>query len=135
MVSAAPASADPIADLRSAIAAKRGSCPALQADPLLDGVAQRANQETLEYSQGKARFQPMEDPRPILRQLSLPAAKAKMFAGFAGADQPDGQQRAIYGATLFGWETIPDCGFTRYGADVATNATGSAAAVIVLVGD
>lgn len=136
MILAPTSVADPIADLRSAIAAKRGSCPALQADPVLDGVAQRANLETQDYAQGIARFQPMEDPMPLLRQLSYPASKAKLLAGFADASHPDGQQRAIYGATLFGWETIPDCSYTRYGADVVTNAkTGNSTAAIVLAGD
>ncbi|OHV06228.1 hypothetical protein [Mycobacterium talmoniae] len=125
------ASADPTADLRSAVQAKRGGCPALQSDPVLDGVAQRANLETQNYAGHTARFQPLEDPMPMLRHLSYPAGKAKLLAGFA-----DTQQKAIYGAALFGWDTIPDCTYTRYGADVMTNASsGNSTAAIVLAGD
>ena len=137
VVLAPPSSADPTADLRSAVEAKRGGCPALQSDPVLDSVAQRANLETQNYASHTARFQPMEDPMPMLRQLSYPANKAKLLAGFANAQKfPDAQQKAIYGATLFGWDTIPDCSYTRYGADVVTNGdTGNTTASIVLAGN
>lgn len=137
VVLAAPSSADPTADLRSAVAAKRGSCAALQPDPVLDGVAQRANLETQNYASHTARFQPMEDPMPMLRQLAYPAGKAKLLAGFANVQKfADAPQKAIYGATLFGWDTIPDCTYTRYGADVVTNdSTGNTTAAIVLAGD
>ncbi|WP_065029002.1 hypothetical protein [Mycobacterium colombiense] len=136
MLVAPSASADSTADLRSAVAAKRGGCPALQSDPVLERVAQRANLETQSYANHTARFQPMEDPMPTLRQLSYPAAKAKLLAGFANADQfADAPQKAIYGATLFGWDTIPDCSYTRYGADVVTDTnTGNTTAAIVLAG-
>ena len=130
-------SADPTADLRSAVEAKRNGCPALQSDPVLDQVAQRANLETQNYADHTARFQPMEDPMPMLRQLSYPAGKAKLLSGFANAEHfVDAESKAIYGATLFGWETIPDCTYTRYGADVVTNTnTGNTTAAIVLAGD
>ncbi|MCV7065927.1 hypothetical protein H7H51_09700 [Mycolicibacterium farcinogenes] len=131
------ASADPTSDLRSAVAAKRDSCPALQSDPVLDGVAQRANLETQNYANHAARYQPMEDPMPMLRQLSYPAGKAKLLAGFASVQKfADAEQKAIYGAVLFGWDTIPDCTYNRYGADVLTDGTtGNTTAAIVLVGD
>jgi len=137
MLLAPSASADSTADLRSAVAAKRGGCPALQSDPVLEGLAQRANLETQNYANHTARFQPMEDPMPTLRQLSYPAAKAKLLAGFASTHQfADAPQKAIYGATLFGWDTIPDCSYTRYGADVVTdNNTGNTMAAVVLAGD
>lgn len=136
MLFAPLSTADPVDDLRAAIAAKRGNCPALQADPLLDGVAQRANRETQSYVNHTARFQPMEDPMPMLRQMSYPAAKAKLLAGFAGTNKPDPQQAAIYGATLFGSDTIPDCTYTRYGADVVTDTnTGNTTVAIVLAGN
>ncbi|OMB87190.1 hypothetical protein [Mycolicibacterium conceptionense] len=137
MASAPAASADPTADLRSAVAAKRGGCPALQSDPVLEGVAQRANLETQNYANRTARFQPMEDPMPMLRQMSYPAGKAKLLAGFASTEKfPDAEQKAIYGAALFGWDTIPDCTYTRYGADVVTDPdTGNTTAAIVLAGD
>jgi hypothetical protein len=137
MLPAPLASADSTADLRSAVAAKRGGCRALQSDPVLEGVAQRANLETQQYVSHIARFQPMEDPMPTLRQLSYPARKAKLLAGLADAHQfVDAPQKAIYGATLFGWDSIPDCSYTRYGADVITDpATGKTTAAVVLAGD
>jgi hypothetical protein len=137
MVLAPAAGADPGADLRSAVAAKRGSCPALQSDPILDSVAQRANLETRAYANHTARFQPMEDPMPMLRQLSYPAGKAKLLSGFASTQKfADAAQKAIYGAALFGWDTIPDCTYTKYGADVLTDAgTGNTVAAVVLAGD
>jgi hypothetical protein len=130
-------SGDSTADLRSAVAAKRGSCRALQSDPVLEGIAQRANLETQQYINHAARFQPMEDPMPTLRQLSYPAKKAKLLAGLADVHQfADAPQRAIYGAALFGWDTIPDCSYTRYGANVITDAvTGKTTAAVILAGD
>jgi len=130
-------SADSTAELRSAVAAKRGGCPALRSDPVLESVAQRANLETQNYANHTARFQPMEDPMPTLHQLGYPAHKAKLLAGFADTHQfADAPQRAIYGAALFGWDTIPDCSYTRYGADVVTDTkTGKTTAAVVLAGD
>ena len=93
--------------------------------------------QTQKYASHTARFQPMTDPMPMLRQLSYPAGKAKLLAGFADVhDFEDAEQRAIYGATLFGWDTIPDCTYTRYGADLTTDAdTGITTTAIVLAGD
>lgn len=129
--------ADPTGELKSAVEAKRGGCPALQSDPVLDAVAQRANLETQTYASFAARYQPLEDPIPTLRELSYPAGKSKMLSGFGDAQQfADPQQTAAYGVTLFGWDTIPDCSYTRYGADAATETkSGNAFAVVVLVGD
>ena len=136
LVAAPAASADPTGDLRSAVAAKRKNCPALQQDPILDGVAERADRETQDYAQNIARFQPMEDPMPTLKQLGYPAGKAKLLSGYSAPDRPDPQQRAIYGATLFGWDTIPDCTYTRYGAHAMTNpVNGNATSAVVLAGD
>ena len=137
IVLAPTSSADSTGELKSAVEAKRGGCPALQSDRLLDAVAQRANLETKAYARFAARFQPMEDPMPMLRQLAYPAGKAKMLSGFGDAQQfADPLQKAVYGATLFGWDTIPDCSYTRYGADAATeDKNGNAFAVVVLVGD
>lgn len=123
--------ADPTTILRSATAGKRGGCPALQADPVLDWVAQRANGETQSYADHTARFTPFEDPMPVLRELAYPAGKAKLLAGYG-----ESQEKAVYGAVLFGWEAIPDCTFTRYGADVLNKTDqGYSLAAVVLVGE
>lgn len=129
---ASPAVADPTGDLRVAVDEKRGDCPPLQQDSMLDGVAEQADRETQEYAHMTARFQPMEDPVPLLRQLGYPAGKAKLLSGYSA----ESQERAIYGAVLFGWDTIPDCAYTRYGAHAMTNPhSGIATAAIVLAGD
>ena len=51
MVPAPTAAADPTADLRSAVAANRGNCPALQQDSILDDVAECADDGTRAYLQ------------------------------------------------------------------------------------
>ncbi|MCV7193113.1 hypothetical protein [Mycolicibacterium brumae] len=130
------AAADATDDLRGAVASKRGNCPALQQDPVLDGLAEIANRETQDYAQKIARFQPMDDPMPALQKLGYPAAKAKLLSGYSGPERDDAMSRAIHGATLFGWDTIPDCSYNRYGAHAMTNpVTGNATTVIVLAGD
>lgn len=133
---APPASADATDDLRAAIAAKRGNCPVLQRDPVLDGVAEQANRETQDYAQQIARFKPMEDPMPTLQRLGYPASKAKLLSGFSGPERDDAIETAIKGATLFGWDTIPDCTYNRYGAHAMLNTlNGNATAAVVLAGD
>ncbi len=74
---------------------------------------------------------------PTLRELSYPAGKSKLLSGFGDAQQfADPQQKAAYGVTLFGWDTIPDCSYTRYGANASTDTkSGNAFATVVLVGD
>lgn len=137
-VAPAPAaSADTTADLRSAVSARRGSCPALQLDPVLDQVAQTANLQTQKYVNHAARFEPMTDPMPVLRQLAYPAGKAKLFFGFADVHKfVDAPQKAIYGVTLFGSQDIPDCTYTRYGADVLSDPnTGKTTTAVLLAGD
>ncbi|AMT72629.1 MULTISPECIES: hypothetical protein [Mycobacteroides] len=136
-VLAPPAGADETADLRSAVSARRGNCAALQPDPVLDQVAQVANHQTQKYINHASRFEPMEDPMPMLRQLSYPAGKAKLLFGYADVHKfADAPQKAIYGAALFGSEVIPDCTYTRYGADVLTDPnTGKTTTAIVLAGD
>jgi hypothetical protein len=114
MLAAAPMSvADAAANLRSLVDGARGGCAPLQVDPVLTGVAQRVNRETQQYKQNAARYEPFEDPMPVLQALGYQTGKAKMLAGFG-----DEESEALRGVVLFGWESIPDCSYTRYGVDV-----------------
>lgn len=113
LLAAAPMStADAAANLKSLVDGARGGCAPLQVDPVLTGVAQRANRETQQYKQNAARYEPFEDPMPVLRELGYHTGKAKMLTGFG-----DEESAALRGVVLFGWESIPDCSYTRYGVD------------------
>jgi len=111
-IALAPASAASTADLKFGVESARGGCPPLQWDPVLVGVAQRATHETGSYVAHTARFQPFEDPMPVLRDLGYKAGKAKLLVGYG-----DVESSAIHGLVLQGWEAIPDCTYTRYGAN------------------
>ena len=113
-VSLAPTSvADATANLRSQVDAARGGCPPLQSDPVLNDVAQRANGETQSYIEHTARFEPFEDPMPVLRDLGYKAGKAKLIPGYA-----DIEAKATRGVIVHGWQAIPDCTYTKYGVNV-----------------
>ncbi len=110
---APPAAADQTATLANMIAGARGNCAPLQADSVLTSLAQRATRETEQYQKHLARFEPFEDPMPALRDLGYSTPKAKLLAGYGDVDQ-----KAMDGVVLFGWNTIPDCTYTKYGVDV-----------------
>lgn len=134
-LSLAPTSAaDATATLRSQVDAARGGCPALQSDPVLNDVAHRANTETQSYIEHTARFEPFEDPMPVLRDLGYSAGKAKLIPGYG-----DIEAKAIRGVVVHGWEAIPDCTYTRYGVHVLDNSEGTRGkytlAALVLAGD
>jgi hypothetical protein len=100
----------------------------LQPDPVLTDVAQRANGETQSYMEHTARFEPFEDPMPVLHDLGYNASKAKLVAGYG-----DVEAKAIHGVVVQGWEAIPDCTYTKYGLNVLANADkGYALAALVL---
>jgi hypothetical protein len=116
----APTSAaDATANLRSGVDAARGGCPPLQSDPVLDDVARRANGETQSYIEHTARFEPFEDPMPVLHDLGYNASKAKLVPGYG-----DIEAKAIHGVIVQGWNAIPDCTYTKYGVNVLANPEG-----------
>jgi hypothetical protein len=124
------AAADETADLRTQVDAVRGGCPPLQSDPVLDGVAQRANSESQSYIEHTARFVPFEDPMPVLHDLGYQAGKAKLIPGYG-----DIEAKAIHGVTVQGWQAIPDCSYTKYGLNMLANADGGyVLAALVLAG-
>lgn len=131
-LSLAPRSiADATADLTSAVAAARASCPPLRPDPVLESLAQRANNETAANIEHTARYQPFEDPMPALRVLGYSAGKAKLVAGYGKSED-----KAVHGVTVLGWEAIPDCTYTKFGINTLDNsAKGYALAALVLASD
>lgn len=139
----APASAaDHTTELRSAIAAARGACPPLQADAVLDSLALRANSEMQSYAQHTARFIPFETPQllPILREMDYAAGKAKLLVGYGDSvprrsAPPTREGKAILGVVTEGYEFIPDCTYTKFGASAIENRSeGYVLAVSVLAG-
>jgi hypothetical protein len=131
VVPAPTAAADDTGNLKAQVDAARRKCPPLQPDPVLDGVAQRANHESQSYIEHTARFVPFEDPMPVLHELGYPASKAKLIPGYG-----DVEAKAIHGVTVQGWQAIPDCSYTNYGLNVLTNANGGyVLAALVLAGN
>jgi hypothetical protein len=131
-ITLAPASAaDATANLESTVNAARGACPPLQPDAVLYGVAQRANNETHSYIEYNARFEPFEDPMPVLRELGYNAGKAKLVVG-----NGDTEAKAIHGVIVLGWEAIPDCSYTKYGLNALSDTdAGYTLTALVLAGD
>ncbi|BCO39286.1 hypothetical protein MINTM001_04250 [Mycobacterium paraintracellulare] len=101
---------------------------------MLNDVAQRANGETQSYIEHTARFEPFEDPMPVLHDLGYKAGKAKLIPGYA-----DIEAKAIRGVIVHGWQAIPDCTYTKYGVNVLDNPEGMhggyVLAALVLAGD
>ncbi|WP_156174099.1 hypothetical protein [Mycobacterium nebraskense] len=101
---------------------------------MLNEVAQRANGETQSYIEHTARFEPFEDPMPVLRDLGYKAGKAKLIPGYG-----DIEAKAIRGVIVHGWQAIPDCTYTKYGVNVLDNPEGMhggyVLAALVLAGD
>jgi hypothetical protein len=98
---------------------------------VLDSVAHRANTETQSYIEHTARFTPFEDPLPVLRELGFTGDKAKMLSGYG-----DIPAKAIHGLIVQGWDSIPDCTYSRYGLDLLDDShAGYALATVVLAGD
>jgi hypothetical protein len=137
-LSLAPVSAADTTDLRSLVDGARGGCPPLQWDPVLVDVAQRATDESQSYVNHTARFEPFEDPMPLLRSLGYNAGKAKLLVGYG-----DVEAKATHGVILQGWQAIPDCTYTRYGVNVLDQQAGGldhdgggyALTAVVLAGD
>jgi uncharacterized protein YkwD len=128
MSSAPPSVADSTANLQSKVDAARGGCPPLQPDPALAQVAQRADFETHSYIEHTARFEPFEDPMPVLHDMGYNASKAKLVAAYG-----DTEDKAVHGVIVLGWQVIPDCTYTKYGLDAFDNPDGgySLAALIL----
>jgi len=141
-LSVAPVSAaDPTGDLKSSVdSARGGACPALQSEPILNQMAQRANLSTDSYIAFTSRSQPLGSPNadliPALHQLGYNATKAKLLSGYGNPEVEgygDVSAKAVYGAVLQGYEALPDCSYTAVGVDLFTNPDkGYALATVIL---
>jgi hypothetical protein len=117
-VLAPPAVADAADALRQAVEAARGgtSCQPLQPDPLAQQASAFVLQSTDAYLNHTARAVPIEDGLPVLKDLGSSATKVKVLQG-AGQTEFD----AIKFIFISGYNVIPDCGYTGYGASFAQN--------------
>lgn len=110
--------ADSVADLRDGLASARAgtSCGPLRSDPVVEQVAEKINQSTEDYLNHTATRVPIEDPLPGLKILGYGGSKAKALQG-AGRTEAN----AIKGLLLEGYDKIPDCSYTNYGANMRRN--------------
>lgn len=140
LVLAPPAAADPVADLREAVASARSetSCGPLQYHPTVEQAAGVFNEMTDDYlSHTATRVQnkdtaPGSIPDPLigLKNLGYGGTHAYLLQG---AKQDEAL--AIKGALLQGYAsgTISDCSFTDFGVDMRRNQrTGYSLAAVVL---
>lgn len=107
------AGAEPATNLTSAVDATRGSCPALQWEPLVARAAEMANHATDDYVTHRTGASPHTDPMPALRTIGYTGSKATLLSGY-GSNETD----AIHGLIVQGYKAIPDCSYTQYGTDV-----------------
>jgi hypothetical protein len=132
-VSLAPsARADAVADLRDALGSDRAetSCGALHSSPVAEQVAEKINRSDNDWLDHTATQVPIADPLPGLKILGYRGNKATQIQG-AGKTEVN----AIKGVLLEGYDKIPDCSYTDYGANTLRNErTGWYLASAVLAG-
>lgn len=115
--SAPPGHADFAGDLRGAVAQARDvKCAPLRPEQLADQTAAVVTRSTENYLDHTARAVPVEDPLPILKDLGLNVGRAKLLQG-AGKTEAD----AIEAIVLSGYDVIPDCAYSEYGASALPN--------------
>lgn len=132
VVLAPPATADPAPSLREAVEQVRGSasCGQLEYDPGVEQAAEIVNQSTDVYLNQTARHVPVADPLPIVHDLGVAGGKAISLYG-AAPNTGD----SIKSVLLQGYQAIPDCAYTKFGASMLWNEnTGRNLATVVLVG-
>ncbi|MGV9799233.1 hypothetical protein ACWDTP_14385 [Mycobacterium sp. NPDC003449] len=128
---AIPAAADSESNLRSAIAQMRqGTCAELRSDPLVEQAAEDVIRSTDSWLDHTARAVPVPDVVPVLKDLGYPGKKATKIVS-SGVTDAD----AIKGLLLQGYASVPDCGYTDYGARLVLNqSSGYYVAAIVMAG-
>jgi hypothetical protein len=117
VASAAPASAEPLPSLTSAIDSVRASsstCPPLVSDPLVVRSAELATHETSDYLSHRSAAVPFSDPLPALKTIGYPGTKADLLSGY-GENEID----SIHGLILQALAKVPDCSFTQYGVNAS----------------
>lgn len=124
--------ADSVANLRDALMSARNgmSCGPLRSDAVVEQVADKINRSTDDYLNHNATQVPIEDPLPGLKILGYGGSKAKLIQG-AGKTEAN----AIKGLLLEGYDKLPDCSYTDYGASMQRNeGTDWYLAAVVLAG-
>ncbi|KUH85960.1 hypothetical protein AU187_04370 [Mycobacterium sp. IS-1556] len=140
-IAVAPSAIADSADaLRSAVNSMRsGTCGPLRPDPALEEAAADINRSADAWIDHTARAAPFElrspvdepaDPLPLLKDLGYGGTRARMLQG---AHLTEFQ--SIKALLLQGYDAIPDCSYTDYGANVLQNQnTGSILTTVVLAG-
>lgn len=126
------ARADATDNLRSAVAQVRAgtSCGALRSDPVADQVAAKINQSTQDYMEHRATQTPIDDPLTGLKILGYKGNKAALLQGASLADAD-----SIKALILQGYDKLPDCAYTDFGANMQQNErTGYWLTAVVLAG-
>jgi hypothetical protein len=126
------ARADATDNLRSAVAQVRAgtSCGALRADPIADQVAAKINQSTQNYMEHQATQTPIDEPLTGLKILGYHGSRATLLQGASTSDAD-----SIKALILQGYDKIPDCAYTDFGANMQQNErTGYWLTVVVLAG-
>lgn len=139
---APPAAADPAPDtvLGAVAAARGGSCAPLRHDPIVQQAAEVALRSTNDYVDHNARVAPVADqsatgvriatPLAVLKDLGSNATRARLLQG-AGTTAADGIKVLL----ISGYDSIPDCGYTDFGASMVQNeSSGYFLAAVVLAG-
>jgi len=132
VVLACPATADPAPSLKEAVDQVRGvaTCGPLEYDPAVEHAAEIVNRSTDAYLDQTARHVPVADPLPIVHDLGVPGGKAISLYGAA-----DNTGDSIKSVLLQGYESIPDCAYTKFGASMRWNTSSAKSlATVVLVG-
>lgn len=114
-VSAAPpVIADPVNSLRAAIMQARGAaCGPLRSDPLVEKAADALNRSVDGWAGLTSPIPPMDDAKPIMKDLGYRGDKVAMARGAAKVETD-----AIKGVLLEGHAVIPDCAYKDYGVSV-----------------
>ncbi|OJZ76355.1 hypothetical protein BRW65_01145 [Mycobacterium paraffinicum] len=126
------AGADATDNLRSAVDQVRAgtSCGALRGDPIIEKVATKINQSTQNYIDHQATQTPITDPLTGLKILGYRGTKATLLQG-ASTNDAD----SIKALILQGYNKIPDCAYTDFGANMQLNErTGYWLTAVVLAG-
>lgn len=133
VLAAAPAAANNAQLLKDAVNSARGSsCRSLRYDPIAEHAADIVNRSTVAYINHTARYVPVDDAMPIVKDLGSGASKAVRLQG-AGHNHNDVD--AIKGVLLQGYKAIPDCSYTDFGVSLFHDVdTGYSLAVAILTG-
>lgn len=128
---AAPAAADTVDQLGAAVAAARAtSCGPLRDDPIVQQTAYEVNKSTDVWLDHGSRAVPVPDALPLLKDLGYEGSKSAILYG-AGKNEAD----SIKTLLLQGYQKIPDCSYSDYGASVLQgNSAGWILSIVVLAG-